>query len=171
SPVIRPPQSGLSERDKLPVREEPRLVLVDLLQPGRRFGVLSPEPFELVHGPPGEVLVDAPCEEAQLGAVEGSVVVDPASHLGVDRLGEAGQVRATAAVEVPGPDLAAFRLLRLAADGRGEAGEIASRALGKAAPEGVAQEVEAGVLQVSPAGPGLAGHHLRLSAVPLKNPA
>jgi hypothetical protein len=31
-----------------------------------------------------EVLVDAQCEEAQLGAVEGSVVVDPASHLGVD---------------------------------------------------------------------------------------
>src|SRR5262249_23250269 len=125
SPVIRPPQSGLSERDKLPVSEQARLVLVDLLQPGHRFGVLAPESLELVHGPPGEVLVDAPCEEEQLGAVEGSVIVDPAAHLGVDFLSEAGQVRATATVEVPGPDLLALRLLCLAADGRGEAREIA----------------------------------------------
>jgi hypothetical protein len=91
------------------VGEEAGLVVVYLRQPGRRFGVLAFESLELVHGPPGEVLADAPCEEAQLGAVEGSVVVDPASYLGVDRLGEAGQVRAAAAVEVPGPDLAAFR--------------------------------------------------------------
>src|SRR6516162_7421519 len=148
-PSSGPHSPAGGECDELPVGEQPRLVLVDLLQPGHRFGVLAPEPFELVHGPPGEVLVDAPCEEAQLRAVEGSVVVDPASHLGVDRLGEAGQVRATAAAKVPGPDLAAGRLFRLAADGRGEAGEVASRATGKAAPEGVAQEVEAGVLEAA----------------------
>jgi hypothetical protein len=43
-----------------------------------------------VHGPPDKVFVDAPCEGEQLGVVEGSVVVDPASDLGVDVLGEAG---------------------------------------------------------------------------------
>ena len=50
-------------------------MLVDLLQPGHRFDVFAPEPLELMHDPPGEVLVDVPCEEAQLGAVEGAVVV------------------------------------------------------------------------------------------------
>lgn len=58
--------------------EQARLVLIHLLQPGHRFGVLAAESLELVHGPPGEVLVDAPCQETQLGAVEGSVIVDPA---------------------------------------------------------------------------------------------
>src|SRR5690349_24612708 len=116
-PSSGPHSPALCERDELPVGEQAWLVLVDLLQPGHRFGVLAAESLELVHGPPGEVLVDAPCQEAQLGAVEGSVIVDPAPHLRVDRLGEAGQVRATAAVEVPGPDLLAFRFPRLAADG------------------------------------------------------
>jgi hypothetical protein len=137
-PTPHSPARG--ERDKLPVSEQARLVQVDLLQPGYRFGVLASEPFEFVHGPPGEVLVDAPCEEAQLGAVEGSVIVDPASYLGADLVSEAGQVRAAAAVEVPGPDLTAFRLPRLVADGRGEASEIASAAAGNTAPEGVAEE-------------------------------
>jgi len=45
------------------------------------------------------MLVDASCEEIQLGAIEGSVVVDPASDLGIDGLGEVGQVR-TAALHV-----------------------------------------------------------------------
>src|SRR5258708_19874249 len=160
--------SRLSERDKLPVGEQARLVLVHLLQPGHRFGVLAPESLELVHGPPGEVLVDGPWEEEQLGAVEGSVIVDPAAHLGVDFLSEAGQVRATATVKVPGPDLLAFRLPRLAADGRGEASEIASRAAGKTAPEGVAEEIEAGALEVSPAVRVFAVHDLRLHGMQLK---
>src|SRR5262249_22742400 len=112
-PSSGPHSPASCEGDQLPVCEQARLVLVNLLQPGHRFGVLAPEPFEFVHGPPDEVLVDAPCQEAQLGAVEGSVVVDPASHLGVDRLGEAGQVRATAAAKVPGPELAAGRLFAL----------------------------------------------------------
>src|SRR5436190_9394521 len=167
-PSSGPHSPAGGERDKLPVSEQARLVLVHLLQPGHRFGVSAPEPFELVHGPPGEVLVDAPCEEAQLGAVEGSVIVDPAPHLRIDRLGEAGQVRATAAVEMPGPDLAAFRLSRLAADGRGEAGEVASRAAGKAPPEGVAEEVEAGVLEAAWAVRVFAVHDLRLRGVQLK---
>ena len=94
------------------------------------------------------MLVDAPCEEAQPGAVEGSVIVDPAPDLRVDLVREAGQVRAAAAVEVPVPDLLAFRLLRRGADGRGEAREIASAALGQAAPEGIAEEIEAGVPEV-----------------------
>jgi len=128
--------------------EQSWLVLVDLLQPGHRFGILAAESLELVHGPPGEVLVDPPCQEAQLGAVEGSVIVDPALDLGIDLPGQTGQVRATTAVEVPGPDLPAFRLLRLGADGRTEASEVASWPLGQAAPEGVTEEIEAGVLEV-----------------------
>ena len=92
------------------------LVLIHLLQPGRRFGVLAAESPELVHGPPDEVLVDAPCQETQLGAVEGSVIVDPALDPGIDFPGQAGQVCAAAAVEVPVPDLLSFRLLRLGAD-------------------------------------------------------
>jgi hypothetical protein len=39
--------------------------------------------------------------------------------LRIDLLSQAEQVRATAAVEVPVPDLLAFRLLRLGADGQG----------------------------------------------------
>ena len=119
--------------------EQAWLVLVDLLPPGHRCGVLAAESFELVHGPPGEVLVDAPCQEAQLGAVEGSVIVDPAPDLGVDFFRQAGQVRATAAVEVPVPDLLAFRLPGFGADGGVEAREIASWPLSQAAPEGVAE--------------------------------
>src|SRR5204863_1037824 len=53
-------------------------------------------------------------------------------------------------------------------DGWGEAGEIASPPLGQAAPEGVAEEVEAGVLEVSPAVRVLAVHDLRLHRVQLK---
>src|SRR6202795_3670609 len=78
------PASG--ERDQLPVSEQARLVLIHLLQPGHCFGVLAAESLELVHGPPGEMLVDAPCQETQLGAVEGSVIVDPALYLGIDVL-------------------------------------------------------------------------------------
>src|SRR6266566_2420592 len=167
-PSSGPHSPACGERDKLPMSEEARLVLIHLLQPGHRLGVLAPEPLELVHGPASEMLVDAPCEEAQLGAVEGSVIVDPAAYLRIDRLREAGQVRATTTVEVPGPDLAAFRLLRLAADGRGEASEIASAATGKTAPEGVAQEVEAGVLEVAWAVRVLAVHDLRLHGVQLE---
>jgi len=59
SPGSCSPAGG--EGDELPVGEEAGLVLVHLLQPGHRLGVASPESLELVHGPPGEVLVDAPC--------------------------------------------------------------------------------------------------------------
>src|SRR4249919_3560203 len=59
-------------------------------------------------------------------APRGALIVDPALDLGVDLPGQGGQVRAAAAVEVPVPDLLAFRLPRCGADGRGEAGEIAS---------------------------------------------
>ena len=69
---------------------------------------------------------------------------------------------------MPVPDLLAFRLLRLAADGRGETSEIASPATGQAAPEGIAEEVEAGVPGVSPAVRVLAVHDLRLHGVQLK---
>src|SRR5262245_22162126 len=147
-PSSGPHSPAVGERDELPVGEQVWLVLVGLLQPVRCPGVLAAEPFEFLHGPPDQVLVDAPCQEGQLGAVEGPVVADPAPDHGVDFPGEAGQVCAAAPVEVPVPDLLADRLSGLVADGRGEAGEVASPAFGQAAPEGVAQEVEAGVLVV-----------------------
>ncbi len=127
-PSSGPHSPALGERDELPAGQQARLVLIHLLQPGHRFGVLAAESPELVHGPPGEMLVDAPCQETQLGAVEGPVIVDPALDLRIDLLSEAGQVLAAAAVEVPVPDLLAFRLLRLAADRRGKAGSTARTA-------------------------------------------
>jgi hypothetical protein len=133
----------------MPVGEESWLVLTNGIQPLPRPDWFAPQSFELLHGPSKEVLVDAQCQVVQLGAIESSVIVDPASDLGVDFLSEAEQIRATATVEVPGSDLLADRLLRLGADSRREAHEQASRALGQAAPEGIAQEVEAGVLRVS----------------------
>jgi hypothetical protein len=87
-------------------------------------------------------------QETQLRAVEGSVIVDPALDLRIDLPSQAGQVLAAAGVEVPAPDLLAFHLPRRAADGRGEASEIASAAFGQAALEGVAEEIEGGVFEV-----------------------
>jgi len=57
--------------------------------------------LELAHGPPDDVLVDAPREGLQPGAIEGPVVVDPASYVGVDLPREVGQVRSAAALQVP----------------------------------------------------------------------
>ena len=48
-------------------------MVVDSDQPVERSGVSAPESLELLHGPSDEVIVDAPCQEAQLGAVEDSV--------------------------------------------------------------------------------------------------
>ena len=129
--------------------EEFRLVLTNGIQPFPRPDWFAPQSLELLHGPSNDVLVDAQCKGIQLGAIEGSVVADPASNLRVDFLSETGQVRATATVEVPGSDLLATRLLRVGADSRREAHEQASGATGHAAPEGVAKEVETGVLRVS----------------------
>ena len=77
----------------MPVGEEGWLVLVYAHQPGERPGGVSPESFVFLHGPPDDVLVDAPCEEAQLGAVEDSVIVDPASGHRVDIGGQAAAGR------------------------------------------------------------------------------
>ena len=109
---------------------------VDPLQPFHRPKVSLAEPLELVRGPASQVLVDTPCEEAQLGAVEGSVIVDPAPHDRVDLPGDAGQVLAGSTTEMPGSDLEALGLLRRGRDGRAEAGKIAIWPLGQAAPEG-----------------------------------
>jgi len=114
------------------------------------------------------VLVDAPCDGIQPGAVEGPVIPDPASDLGVDVPGEAEQVRVTATVEVPGPDLLADRLGRLGAHGRVEAYKEAPSAEHRAAPEGVAEEVEADMLRVPPAVRVFAVHDLRLVGVQLE---
>ena len=92
------------------MREQGGLAPSNGVQPPPCSGWPAAQSFELLHGPSHEMLVDARCQGVQHGAVEGPVVVDPASDLGVDSLGEAGQVRAAATVEVPGPDLTAFRL-------------------------------------------------------------
>src|SRR3954452_19534098 len=118
------PASG--DRDKLPVGEQGRRVPFVPVEQLCSRGGLAPESFEFVHGPSDEMLVDTPHQGEQLGVVEDPVVVDPASHLGIDVLGDAGQVRARATVEVPGPDLLTLRLLRLTAHGREEAHEEAS---------------------------------------------
>ena len=98
--------------------KEPGIALLFLTQPVPCQLRPPSQSLELLHGPPDQMLVDASCEEIQLGAIEGSVVVDPASDLGIDGLGEVGQVRTAATVEVPVPDLFALRLLRLGTHGR-----------------------------------------------------
>ena len=74
----------------------------------------------------------------------------------------------TATIEVPCPDLLADRLGRLGTDCRGEAHEVAPPAFGQAPPEGVAEEIEAGVLEVPPAVRVFAVHDLRLHGMQLK---
>ena len=74
--------------------EEPGIALLFLTQPVPCQLRLPSQSLELPHGPSDQMLVDARCDGIQLGAVEGPVVVDPASDLGIDVPGEAGQVRA-----------------------------------------------------------------------------
>ena len=98
--------------------EEPGLMLVNSFQPGSCLPELASLSFEFLHDPSSDVLVDTPGNEVQLGAVEGPVVADPASHLRIDLHSEAGQVRPAPTIEMPAPDPLADRLPRLAADGR-----------------------------------------------------
>ncbi len=58
--------------------EEPGLMLVNSFQPGSCLPELASLSFEFLHDPSNDVLVDAPGNEVQLGAVEGPVVADPA---------------------------------------------------------------------------------------------
>ena len=97
--------------------EELWLALTGSVEPSPCFGGLASQSFELLHRPSDKMFVDARCDGIQLGAVEGPVVVEPASDPGVDGPGESGKVRCTATVEVPVPDLFADRLLRLGAHG------------------------------------------------------
>src|ERR1019366_9839497 len=128
--------------------KEPRLVLTNSHQPGPSPLGTPPQSLELLQGPPDQVLVDAPCDAIQPGAVERPVVVDPAPNLRIDVPGEPGQVRSAATVEVPVPDLLALRLHRLIAHGRKEAHKEAPPTTDDTAPEGVAEEVEDGVLRL-----------------------
>ena len=78
---------------------------VDRVQPGPSLGSFPRAVVDFSAWPVEQMLVDMPCEGVQLGAVEDPVIADPASHLRVDLLGEAGQIRPTATIEVPCPDL------------------------------------------------------------------
>ncbi len=78
--------------------EELGLALTSSVQPGPGPGGLAAQSLVFLHGPPDQMLVDAPCDGIQLGAVERPVVVDPASHLRIDVKGEVGQVRVAASV-------------------------------------------------------------------------
>ena len=62
----------LGAGNKMPMGKEHGLVLSNGGQPCP--GPLGPAPqsFELLHGPSDQVLVDAPCDGKQLGAIEGS---------------------------------------------------------------------------------------------------
>ena len=50
--------------------EELGLTLTGSGEPGPCLGAIASQSLELPHGPPDKVLVDAPCEGVQLGAVE-----------------------------------------------------------------------------------------------------
>ena len=115
------------------------------------------------------MLIDASCEENQLGAIEGSVVVDPTSHLRINLLGDARQVHATATLEVPIPNLLADCFLRRHTHSRREAHEEASPAAGNATPEGIAKEIKADVLRVPSTVRVFAVHDLRLVGMQLKS--
>jgi hypothetical protein len=51
--------------------EEPGCSPLDIDEPGSCCGRSALESLELVHGPPDQVLIDAPCKEVQLGARAG----------------------------------------------------------------------------------------------------
>src|SRR5665213_2162211 len=144
------------------------LTLNDRVEPGPGPFWSSLQSLELTHGPSDEMLIDAPCKEVQLGAVEGPVIADPASDPRIDLLGEAGQVRSTAPDEVPIPDLLALRLLRRRRHRRREVRKEPPPALRPASPEGVAEEVETGVLRFPGAVRVLAVHDLCLLGVQLE---
>jgi hypothetical protein len=57
----------------VPVDKQPSRPPSDDVQPRPGLHWLVPQSLELVHGPPNEVLVDAPREELQPGAIEGPV--------------------------------------------------------------------------------------------------
>ncbi len=68
-PSSGPPSPASDGGRELPVGKQVGLALACLLQPGRRLEVVASEPFELLSGPADQMIIDAPCEEAQLGAI------------------------------------------------------------------------------------------------------
>src|SRR5689334_17935272 len=102
------PASG--DRNQLPVREQRGLPMFHDGQRLIRLTRLVSKSLVFVHDPSNEMIIDAPRQGEQLGVIEDPVIVNPASHLGIDRLRDAGQVRARATVEVPAPDLLTLRL-------------------------------------------------------------
>src|SRR6476619_3257475 len=160
------PASG--DRDQLPVGEQRGLPVFHDGQRLIRLTRLVSKSLVFVHDPSNEMVVDAPRQGEQLGVIEDPVIVDPASHLGIDSLRDAGQVRARATVEVPAPDLLTLRLLRLVAYGRKKVHKEPAPSASQATPEGIAEEVETGVLRLPKPVRVLAIHDLRLHRVQLQ---
>ena len=76
-----PHRSAVGVWEQVPVGEETGMVLSHSSQPSSGLGRFVPQSFELLHSPSDQVLVDAQCQGVQLGAIEGPIVVDPASDL------------------------------------------------------------------------------------------
>ena len=113
-----------------------------------RSGVTSPESLELLHGPSDQVVVDAPCQEAQLGAVEDSVVVDPATTtfglMSADRLDRSAQLRRFRCQALIFWPIAFLALVLMAGT---NPMKCPYGPLSQAAPEGEPEEVEADMLR------------------------
>src|SRR5664279_1012823 len=162
------------------------LPLLRALDTGLRRRALPPDAASLLPGslaitwtglPPagGDELADTTRSDhrthrppIQSRVSSGHAIVDPASYLRIDSLGETGQVRPAPTPEVPDPDLLSFRLPRLGAHGRIEAHKEASRTPNHSCPEGISEEIEAGVLRISPADRVLAVSDLRLPGMQFK---
>ena len=117
--------------DEVPVCEKPRLSLTNSFQPGPSPLGTPPQSLELLHGPPDQVLVDAPCDAIQPGAVErpgcgrdrpfgrppaqipacGTTALGSSLGSNVDSGESPGRRTRSSALDAPGPALCPGRVL------------------------------------------------------------
>ena len=167
--VSRHPAPVIRLRAGVPVGEEVGLPLSGGGHEVPCLGGAASQSFVFAHGPAHQVLVDAVERPEQLGAVEGTLVVDPASHVGVHRSREIAKGRAAAQVQPPASDRVADRFRGLVRDRRAEADEHrAAFAEGCSGTKRVAQEVELLVLVRAGAVRVLAVHDARLVRIALQ---
>ena len=81
--------------------EELWLALTGSVEPSLCFGGLASQSFELLYRPSDEVFVDARCDGIQLGAVEGSVVVELSMASGICPVADSRTARSWP-TELPG---------------------------------------------------------------------